>query len=511
MDMTDTPFQICALRWDKLNAIANANIGLSVLSSYFGSMIVSCLSDDLLTIRRVAAFLFQLAVALPVFTFCYVKKIHLTRAISLTSAVSFIHCLFFSHTLSYNLFTVVALSLTIAAWLLYCHNTNILYLVLMGVFVALGIGLRFPNIIAVPVVLVAILTGDDYFHNKLWRKLLIHGAVFVSVFVACGALLSAFIFGESLGYIKSIDQAFAMRHSSYSCTHLLRCYLEDGVTMFSYISIIGFTYYFPKWFTRNRWIRVILLLLFSVLLAMHLRYNNGNYNWGVSLLMSSLLIVLLFVRIRSESMSAQSLVFAVACLFFSLIPAFGSDTGLLKVAWPIVLPVSLLSISVSCSIRWLIVPVAGILLYAPHKMLSFTYEDAGYPRLTSQVNHHKLAGVYTTKERSALIDNLQHKIIWLKKNHRRPLLMGHQRHMLLYLNDEIDQFPQHFKTTWDDEGSLMSLSSYLERINEDVCIILIKAPRHSLTVDLLNRHGYYESEVNEDYVLFTKGMLIIEE
>lgn len=240
-----------------------------------------------------------------------------------------------THVFNGNSFTVLFLLLTFVSVKMIVENNNLGYL-LLSVLISLSLLTRFPNLVVLPFILIA-----GLFLNVKYLKLLL--SLFISVVLFL--VVMGFAYGGLKQYIDAIESLLAFSsqatgNANHSMPVLMAGYLhtlKDMISYMKYLSLINVLLIIAFLYRDTKIIKstFVILFVFAQIFFIKFRVFGGSasFDYSISVYLFSLISVCMymsFILLLSKH-NLSNAVMAVMPLFFSLVSAAGSDSGLLLI------------------------------------------------------------------------------------------------------------------------------------------------------------------------------------
>lgn len=482
LNFTDTPYMIRSL---SLNNAVSQQMWLTI---HLGRLWEHWFNDSIIAFRIFSVFLtlcLLIAVVCCFFTkdrpvIIYFSAIATSILLYSTSSIAY----------GYDLLTMILSSLTLLFLISFILQRNIWALIASGIVSLILVLARFPNFLVLPVTMILLLTiavlqekdfEDDGGHRSL-RLTLKYWLLYISGFLVTSVLFFIVFETPSEYFSVLISSLTNMEKYDHPLYLLISNYLRDGFLVIQYIFVI-LLLFAAYWIMSEifNWKNKIScsVLILTYFLYLH-KVNLGNYNWGFRLNLTafcfSLILFLLFRYLKEGNYTRVIVLFSV--FLFAFIPAFGSDTGLLKSSPLLVMFFPLL-------FSWLFeqsVPVnkkaffsailISLVLFGVYTRCTWFYGDSQkLSELKNVSGNKKLSFIKTTSSRTALIEKVLNMISINEDKQEQKIFFGQGGQMFYYLLDQEPIVNQFFHLQPNDKIALHQLSE-----------IIIKEKRHPLVV-----------------------------
>lgn len=481
------------------------------LSHYLGNIIYKICNGELLYIRIVGTFIYQLIIIIPIIFLLPWRK-YILQFSALFALLSVFLTMTNSHIFCYDNFSSLFIITTFIFYVKYIQNNNYLNLVLLSIFAGFSVLCRFPNVVMV--VFVIILLSVNAFAIKfkskeLFLKLIFDNIIFLTLTIFTTFLVKKFIDSQIAVSLSENVMSTTTTSNSHSLSILLNTYWRHITEVFGYINlfttlIISISYFIElKQFIKFKpfLYGLIFLSLFGWV------FTHSYFLFNISFILSSYLIILLMIGSYKEFKTKKSFSFvilAVSIFFFSLISAAGSNTGLLKmtnyVFFPFVLYFTWPYLSKSVKSFTLIL-FAVLVVYAPFAKKYFTFQDAGiFKTTTSEIKSSKLKHIYTTPERTKFVNDIIHFANVAKLNNKSYLFVGNCGQIQIFefiLGFKRSACNTDFNWVPGDKGYNILVSDYLKTNKENYIIFIVDYPEN----DKNNSYDIETSFVKMNYKL----------
>jgi hypothetical protein len=358
-----------------------------------------------------------------------------------------------------NLFVVLSLVLLIR----YISNPGTGLLLLLGGLSAVLIACRIPNLLIMPVIGGMLITNASIRNcsfSYIGKTILIYLVAALAAF----ALLVVFYYGSiPLFFDKLIAQLAFESKAGHETSTLLENYFRDFTTVLLYAGFIGFIYLINKVNYKNIYVYYLVKAL-SVVLAFVFYYKvikGTYYNWQLVLLLNAFLIsyVLIYIFEHLKEIRTSKTLVAAGILIFSFIPAFGSDTGLLKTyAVFSLFPFLLICYRVKYRKTYLglllvLVPIAVI------DKFYVIYEDDPLRNLTETHAFERIDNIFTTPANVAYVKEVVHAFNGLKAENSEVIFYGNNSHLFNFLLKGSQKDFGTFKMDLDNANEIDTFAS----------------------------------------------------
>jgi len=476
IDFSDTFFHLNVFKNIKLHPLTG-------LTSLIGIFWMKQFGDYLLSFRILNLLLLNLSIIIP-FIFIVPKTQRLKNFFLLGIAIILFATLN-PNVFNYDSVTLFLLSFSSVWAIKYYQRGNISYLVAYGLFSALLILARFPNIIILPLSIVILALIEYQRENKDKKKFLIKYCkvtlLYLFVSVSFFVLILYILYGNMNEFFPRVVKSISGLGKHYTLKSLVWRYLFNFVRIFQYIAVIVLLNIIGN---RARVLSMklkfvyIFFTLFLFSLFLRLEINIRNYNWELSLFFSAICYALLihYAYYCFKKHANDFLIFTFILLGFSIIPAMGSNTGLLKTSLFLLcyLPFLLLYLKKSQLLNnKLIYAMLSILVFfSIYTRMRNVYEDSAITNLNCELKSKSLQYIYTTKNRSDFIEDVL-SVIGTEKNKNHPILLyGKVSHIFYYLTNVTPLFGRSFFMPTDDTDEIARLAEVVKNIRPVIFLIM---------------------------------------
>ena len=474
IDFTDTPYHL-------LNAREYARFPSVVLSYWIINGWQACVGLNILYSRFFAVFLWQLAFILASTS----VKCSFARRVIFFDAFNTLLASAGSLILGYDTVSILFIAATFAciAQVVKSQSKAWIWVASAGVFSAFATVARLPNLLLVGLCL-AVFPLLTYKNTGFsWALLIKRSALYLVVFVLTLDVVLISFYGGIEGVLSKFTQNLSGESSSYGLVPLLKKYIIHFLYCLKwvglvYLSVSGLET-IQKITKRRRWTILFCVICFLVgfvylYLAMSMYYPDLVFL--LSAVMVCQVLGMFNVKRGQRRVLSTDIVFGCTVLVFSLIPAAGSNTGLLKIASVLFLPVTTAAFWFYFSSPMKHITISAIMLAAvciPVQRIKTQYEEAPIQKTNSAVDHPYLYGVLTTPERKCYLEIILNEV---KERNRQCIFVGKMRHIFEYLTGSSGEYSQNFWGTLNDDNYVMDLKKYLQTNKIDSIFIVSDYP-----------------------------------
>lgn len=363
-----------------------------------------------------------------------------------------------TYLLSFDTFTNFFLVLSLVLLLKHISSPGAGLLVAIGTLSAVLIGCRIPNLLVVPVVggvLIADGVVKKHSFVAIFRALLVYGG---SVLAAFGLIVILYYGSVTAYFDKLIAQIAFESTAGHETSKLLENYLRDFIMVWLYAAFIGLVYFINKLNYKTPALRYLggAISAIIVLVFFYKFIKGAYYNWQLVLFLNAVLLsyvlIYFFENLKAIRTSRMVAVFSVAV--FSYIPAFGSDTGLLKTYAVF----ALVPFLFTCfRVKHLQIFIGLLLLLSPVAVIDklyVIYEDDPVLRLKETHAYSGIDHIYTTPANVAYVKEVAGKFNGLKAKNQEVVFYGNNSHLFNYLLKGSEKVFGTFKMDLDNAGEL---------------------------------------------------------
>ena len=494
LDMTDSPYHL-------INAQDFGRFAPTVLSYWLIGTWTSLTDPSMLETRYFSVFLLQIAGLAAI--------VPLRAPIHRKAAVFACFNVFISTryctALGYDEVSTLFLTLTCAAMLraIASPRHGPFWAGAAGVAAAGATLARLPNCLAVGVCVFVLLILYRKRHGALGLKSLAIPGIHVAVYLLSTFSILAAIYGGLGRAQHAFTDGLSGLNSSYGLYNMIENYAVHAILLVKWLALALLALTVSRIITRFRpralvqplFVLVCSLTLFaSLLLAISPYYPDlGFLLFGVML---SQMHDVILPEWKTGHRITEALVFATTIVLFCVVPAAGSNTGLLKFAAFLYLPVTTAVYwpKLSREVRLVTISAVGAaILCIPAQRLMAQYEEAPIQRTTVQINHPRLKGIFTTPSRKRLVED----IVADAQGRDNPILFaGKLRHVFEYLDDGRRDYSLSFWSDLDDPAYVQELRAEIRnRSAASVYVVpsyetMPMASTNNLLESMLGSNGY---------------------
>lgn len=469
-----------------------------LLSSIFIKFLIELSDYELLILRFINSLFFFFAVVCP-FILLKTKKPKINVLFYISCILILIAPLNFN-ILGYDTLTIFILAILFSVLVLYLKKSNNYLLIVLAILSSAAILIRLPNILLIPIILLAIFLKEGKSPSKFTGY-----GIKIALLYLLLTLLVVF-----LGYYIYYEEwNVFINATAYSTSHklenLIFNYLRDGVKLIFFISFLLASYFLFKYFRKIKYkflsygVFIVLKVLFLCKFVLF-----TGYSWDYSLYLTSIALSIIVIQTyynRKNSLDFTHLVLYLYLLFLFINP-FGSDTGFLKAASLLLLfPFILSLIDLKLKKFWFLILITLLPLSILQKAFVI-YEDFNITDLDKTLDINLLYPISTNEFRYRQLKNIDKEVKELQEKDVKVFFYGNKSHIFHYLYPHtslnINSFYQPLDTLLflpniekallkKDNSALFLVKSYPEnKSKEDVNL---------LEIELLNR-GFEKIEQN---------------
>jgi hypothetical protein len=332
--------------------------------------------------------------------------------------------------INYNSFSSL-FYLTEILFLFYGYkNHNLIYFFIAGIFAGINIFIRFPNLLDVLLILGVIYLS--ILDKKPYLKI-----VLIFIFGYILSIIIFLIFLKQIGYfqeyINSIIFLFMKNpNDSYSTSSLLKLLIKDySILVLSTSLFLTFVIYFGKYIVKyKKNIQYASIVCFTILSI----YILPIYRIWQYLYVGILYFVLMVIIFDKNENDKFKFLAILSLLYLALIP-LGSDNGIYNAIYGMWLafPLVIIYMSKKNSLDFKnvivldnkvlrynkILFITVTIIFSLYTKYHYTYrDDENRLSLRYPLVHHKLSGVFTTKQRAEVVNEFFNELSKKLKNDR---------------------------------------------------------------------------------------------
>lgn len=438
------------------------------LSSIIVKGIVEMVGPEIINLRFINSTLVYFSLLFPFLV--NNAKIFKPKNLYLISLILILFAPFNVNILGYDSLSIFILSIIFSVTVLYFRKPRSYLLLILSILSAAAILIRIPNVLVVPILLISIgLTRKNdlgAFSGKMIANLL--GYLILTLFL---------LFIVYTWYYHKIEDFFnaSANATSHNFRILIKNYFIDGIHIISFILLILGGYFLMK-NKKNHFPNVVIFglvgIFFFLFILLFVAFTNyfKNYSFFVTSISVSLILMQVLQNKRRRSDSKNPVLFLF--LIFLLINPFGSNTGLLKATFLVVLlPFVLSYVNFKMNGYWLLI----FFILIPFSILENfykTYEDQGILHLDQRLENEVLYPVKTTSRRSEFLKGVDMEVKQLKEKNIPVFFYGDKSHIFHYLYPDSDLNINSFYQPLED----MTYYPHIKKVindNENAAIILV--------------------------------------
>jgi len=439
-----------------------------VLSSLIIKTIIEILGPEIIYLRFINSLLLFFSLLIP-FVFIRIEKSRI-EVFFYIACVLFLFAPFNVNILGYDSLSIFILSLIFSLTILYLKSSKLYLLMLLSILCSAAVLIRLPNLLAIPIVFLAIGFNEKIQKGCFSSKILKLPVIFL-------LLTILWVYLGFFKYYSSVGEFF--RASANSTSHDLKIlfyhYFIHGIKLILFIALIIVGHYFFKKL-QHLMPKLLLYGIFGLSYVIFIGFFVilSTYWINYSLFLTSLTISIMIhqvVQNRKDLLSLKHIVLYLYFLFLFINP-FGSNTGLLKaVSFFLLLPFVISINDLKLKKYWLLILIVLLPLSLIEKFYS-TYEDSGILVLSRTLELDLLKSIKTTETRADFLERIDIEISELKKNNFQVYFYGDKSHIFHYLYPWTNLNINSFFQPLDELGYYPKIEQIINK-KQKVAIFLI--------------------------------------
>lgn len=421
-----------------LNQALNPADGIYLYPFFLSSLLIKWMvgvaGPEIIFLRIINSTLLYFSILMPFF----INKVEANKLklLNFISLVLILFAPFNVNILGYDTLSIFILSLIFSLTILYFKKKQIYLIFILSILSAAAVLIRIPNILVVPILIIAIGLIEKVRSGTFSGKTLIPPLVFFLLTTLC-------IFFGYFWYYPNFEVFFqaSANATSHNLENLLHHYLVDGVQLVIYLFFIlgGFL------LIKKLKVRVPVVLLYGLLgviffLLLSTFVALTKYSQKYSFLLTALAISFSIIQVlknKRDMLHYKNLVLYLFIIFLFINP-FGSDTGLLKATSLVVLlPFVLSAVNFRINSYWFFVWII-IIPFSILENFYKSYEDQKILVLDQRLKLDLLDPIHTNKTRSEFLINVDLEIKKLEEENIQAFFYGDKSHVFHYLYPETD-------------------------------------------------------------------------
>ena len=395
------------------------------------------------------------------------------------------------------------------SFVLFLNSYRKAYLILVSFFFALATASRLPDILILPLI-VFILFLLSLFKVKSWSQFFINTTLFLLASCLFYILVVYLFFGSLEVYFESYNNKNL--NSTYSIFSLVLKYYFSAVSTLKilfFLVIFIILYKIPVANQKGMKLKnsLLVLALFSYYLIVN--FKNPHF-YSLSWSFSAVLVIISFLIITDKNVTKKDKILLLFFALVSIIPAMGSNMGLLKA-----IPMSLIPfILVFYKVRLLHI-INKILLvivcFSLVERFNNTYDDKPFNELNYSFNNKLLKGIKSSKSRTEGINEVELKIQSILDDENNHVeFFGMNSHVYNAISGISSEVSYSFERSFNNEKEILLYENYLNNNKTKNIYFIVNNKfinakgeefESSKFLSLMNKFNYKRNNFSE-FVLF---------
>lgn len=407
LDFQDTFFHIS-------RSISNDPFVMTFFTYKVGYWFSLMFGDDVLTFRIFNLILYSFALFI---TFLLADKKHF-KYFLLLILTSFYLALLNWNIFGYDTLSFVFLIFTFVFLMKFIETKKSYYFLFLSLFSALAIVSRLPNLVLIGVVVFSFLLinkSNFQFVVKTISTYLILLAIFISLLVFIN-------YGSFTFFVNQLEQAIKNTEVDHGLTDLLVNYWKHLIKISWIIAfLIGLyiVYYFIQKSKANKFL--IALPLIAAIYIYYKKIYGSEFNEKVAFfltaIMFSLIVIQIFTNItKSKAFLLKENLLMIVILMFIFLPIIGSNTGLKKTAFIIVLFPFLYTKAQFKYKEIFILLLIVLLPLTISEKYNVKFMDKPQNQLLARFNPPKINNIHSTSEKVDRVERILNDCNKIKNN-----------------------------------------------------------------------------------------------
>lgn len=492
IDFTDTFFHFNAVEQFRNTKIFNSS--MTFLSTYIMYLWSSVFGNTILSYRFLNILLSVSTLFLPVLYFRKQLNIKTFLIYSFVVSVSFIATL--KSNIGYDTISDFFILNAFFSFLLYIYDGNLKVLILSSFFISLAVSSRLPDVLLLPL-FVFILFLLSIFKIQSWRSFFLSTFCIFICFVFFNFLIATFFFGSINNYFESFNSDNL--NSTYSIRFLLLKYVSSIIVIFKILIFLILAYIlFNFKFFNDKSTKIKNIIIAVILLSYFIIFHyQSTYFYSLSWTFSAILLLFSYFIVISKNIILKDKILVILFLFISILPAMGSNMGLLK-AMPMYLIPFILAKHQLKQKYFITLLFFVIVIFSILERFNNTYDDKPYKELNYTFNNKLLKGIKSSKNRVEGLNEVENQVKIIKKNKENHIeFFGMNSHVYNAITGINSLVSYSFERSFNNEIELSLFDNFLEKNKQKkIYFIVYKFEKHhkefesSKFVKLMNKYEY---------------------
>lgn len=511
LDFTDSFFHVNSILGNNNYPLWFGTVGII---KFFNS--IGCKS--LIHYRIVNWTAYILAAIIPFFSLLPLHKIK-SNLLVLAVAILTLNVLNFN-VFGYDSLTILFLSINCIFFIKFFSRNSIKDLFFSSIFSAILVSIRFPNIIIIPIFIIILFISTFFLNRNNYTGIIIFfikSFLYLSISTTSLFLLYFFCTNKLNLPIDILNFLTLNQNNSHTIKTLIISYVIGLKELFKYIGYITLVlillesnYMKDSSKTLRFTLKFIIVLSLFILVKYELIVDPYGFNYSKFLTAISLFSLGYFLfsycRINDKINLSVSILIIALCV----VPIFGSNTGILKLAPFLVIFSSIYFIK------------SGIKLKAYTTLLIFLfticslyikanniYEDNPIKNLSKNINIPIINSIYTTPERATFIHDVMEKYVSIKLNHNNIIFWGTNSHIFHFITSTTTNYSNSFRMMPDDNNEIEKVKKSVIKYRPVIFFI----PQYPIKLidynykpfeEMLISIGYRQEKKMNYYIYFPK-------
>lgn len=465
IDFTDTFFHFNNVT--NYGETGNFNSSMTFLSTFFLFNWGRLFGHTVLNYRILNVMLCVLILLLPFFYFRKQLNHKIYFILVLISSIAYVSLL--KSLIGYDSISDFFILNSFFSLVLYINQQGRIYLVSASFFIALATATRIPDILlvvfSIAVFLISFLLKLKSLKEVVYDSItvLFFTLLFYSIIVL--AVFDSFSEYWELLTVKNLNQ-------TYSVSGLIGKYLFSLLFVLKVLAVVGIAIVLMSYNIKNHFQNKVknTICLGSLFLFFIFKVGGSSYFTALSWTFTALFIIIFFCLLRSESITKTDKVIVIMSLFFSFLPALGSNTGLLKAN--VVFYILFLVSYYNFKERKIILAVFFVVFFfGLHERFQNTYDDRPYSELNATFNSPFLKDIRSSKTRANGVNEVEILSKRIVENNNQVIFYGMNSHVYNTVTSIKSTLSKSFDRSFYNKNEIAVFDKYL--LNNDNVFFIV--------------------------------------
>lgn len=399
-----------------------------------------------------------LILILPLFYFR--KKIQFKTYIVFFSIASISYVLLLKSLIGYDSISDFFIVNAFFSFYSFLETNNKKILMLTSFFIACATATRFPDLLMVP------LSCFTLFVLFLFKKKTFRETVLDSVLVIASSLFFyisfiLFSFGSAQKYWSLLTHVSL--NNTYTIGNLLNKYFTSFYFVAQIFVLLCVLFLIMKLKIKNKFANTVKngLCLSVLCFFLVLKISKSSYFTAYSWSLTALFLFIGVSFFTTKNVSFNQKVFVVLSLFFSLLPALGSNTGLLKVNTMFYVP--FIMTAYNFNHKKIVLSFLCVFFgFAVYERFINTYDDKPFAELNVAFESPVLKGIQSSFSRVNAVNKVQEISGGIVNNGNEIVFFGMNSHVYNSVTGIKSKLTESFDRSFNNKAEIKTFDDYLK-------------------------------------------------